>query len=88
MSEPTMMEAIRTPFGRRGGAFRKLRPDMDRINPWGCAIVRGHPHGATGGGLTTRMVAGLETTEGQVGLQVMCVGHGIATATIGERIHN
>jgi len=47
MSEPTMMEAIRTPFGRRGGAFRKLRPDMDGINPWGCAIVRGHPYGAT-----------------------------------------
>src|SRR5262249_47367953 len=27
MSEPVILEAIRTPFGRRGGAFRETRPD-------------------------------------------------------------
>jgi acetyl-CoA acetyltransferase len=27
MSEPVILEAVRTPFGRRGGAFREVRPD-------------------------------------------------------------
>jgi acetyl-CoA acetyltransferase len=32
------------------------------------------------------MVAGLAATDGTLGLQVMCIGHGMATATIIERI--
>src|SRR5690242_16767830 len=27
MSEPVIIEAVRTPFGRRGGALREARPD-------------------------------------------------------------
>src|SRR5918997_6193199 len=27
MNEPVILEAVRTPFARRGGAFRELRPD-------------------------------------------------------------
>jgi acetyl-CoA acetyltransferase len=27
MSEPLIIDAIRTPFGRRGGEFRETRPD-------------------------------------------------------------
>jgi acetyl-CoA acetyltransferase family protein len=64
----------------------ELKPDMDKVNPWGGAIAHGHPLGATGGGLMAKMVAGLEATDGQLGLQVMCIGHGMATATIIERI--
>ncbi|WP_047864858.1 thiolase family protein [Rubrobacter aplysinae] len=64
----------------------ELKPDMDRVNPWGGAIAHGHPLGATGGGLMAKLVAGLESTDGQLGLQVMCIGHGMATATVIERI--
>lgn len=64
----------------------ELKPDMEKVNPWGGAIAHGHPLGATGGGLMAKMVAGLEATDGQFGLQVMCIGHGMATATIIERI--
>ncbi len=64
----------------------ELEPDMDRVNPWGGAIAHGHPLGATGAGLMAKMLAGLEATDGQLGLQVMCVGHGMSTATILERI--
>jgi len=64
----------------------ELEPDMDRINPWGGAIAHGHPLGATGAGLMAKMLAGLEATDGQLGLQVMCIGHGMSTATIIERI--
>ena len=64
----------------------ELKPDMDRVNPWGGAIAHGHPLGATGAGLMAKMLAGLEATDGQLGLQVMCIGHGMSTATIIERI--
>ncbi|MDQ4001049.1 MAG: thiolase family protein [Actinomycetota bacterium] len=64
----------------------ELKPDMDRVNPWGGAIAHGHPLGATGAGLMAKMLAGLEATDGQLGLQVMCIGHGMSTATIVERI--
>ena len=27
MPQPVVIEAVRTPFGRKGGAFREIRPD-------------------------------------------------------------
>lgn len=65
---------------------RELGPDMDKVNPWGGAIAHGHPLGASGAGLMAKMLTGLEVTGGTLGLQVMCIGHGMATATIVERI--
>lgn len=65
---------------------RELEPDMTKVNPWGGAIAHGHPLGATGAGLMAKMLAGLEAVDGQLGLQVMCIGHGMATATVIERI--
>src|SRR5262249_28821532 len=65
---------------------RELKPDMRKVNPWGGAIAHGHPLGATGAGLMAKMLAGLEATGGRLGLQVMCIGHGMATATIVERV--
>ena len=64
----------------------ELNADMARVNPWGGAIAHGHPLGATGAGLMAKMIAGLEATGGTLGLQVMCIGHGQATATVIERI--
>ncbi len=64
----------------------ELQPDMEKVNPWGGAIAHGHPLGATGAGLMAKMLAGLEATDGQLGLQVMCIGHGMSTATILERV--
>ncbi len=60
--------------------------DPAKLNPWGGAIAHGHPLGATGAGLMAKMLAGLEATGGTLGLQTMCIGHGMATATIIERI--
>jgi acetyl-CoA C-acetyltransferase/acetyl-CoA acyltransferase len=65
---------------------QELNIPLDKVNPWGGAIAHGHPLGATGGGLMAKMLAGLEATGGQFGLQVMCIGHGQATATIVERV--
>src|SRR6185369_8910464 len=65
---------------------REFQPDRAKVNPWGGAIAHGHPLGATGAGLMAKMLAGLEATNGTLGLQVMCIGHGQATATVIERI--
>jgi len=65
---------------------REFGPAPEKLNPWGGAIAHGHPLGATGGGLMAKMLAGLEATGGMIGLQTMCIGHGMATATIIERI--
>ncbi len=68
------------------GWAREIKPDMSKVNPWGGAIAHGHPLGATGAGLMAKMVTGLEQTGGRLGLQTMCIGHGMATCTIIERI--
>jgi len=64
----------------------ELHPDMDRVNPNGGAIAMGHPLGATGGILMTKLLHELERVKGKYGLQTMCIGHGMATATIIERL--
>ena len=63
---------------------RELKPDMARVNPNGGAIALGHPLGATGAILMTKLVHELERTGARYGLQTMCIGHGMATATIIE----
>ena len=64
----------------------ELHADMDRVNPNGGAIALGHPLGATGGVLMTKLLHELERIEGRYGLQTMCIGHGMATATLIERL--
>jgi acetyl-CoA acyltransferase len=66
---------------------RQFKPDMDKLNAWGGAIAHGHPLGASGAALMAKMLCGLEQRDGQFGLQVMCIGHGMATATIIERLN-
>jgi acetyl-CoA acyltransferase len=65
---------------------KELEPDMERVNPNGGAIALGHPLGASGAVLMTKLVHELHRTGGQFGLQTMCIGHGMATATIIERV--
>jgi acetyl-CoA C-acetyltransferase len=59
---------------------------LEKTNPNGGAIALGHPLGATGGILMTKLVHELERTGGRYGLQTMCEGGGQANATIIERV--
>ncbi|HEY1914045.1 MAG TPA: acetyl-CoA C-acetyltransferase [Streptosporangiaceae bacterium] len=59
---------------------------LDKTNPNGGAIALGHPLGATGAILMTKLVHELQRTGGRYGLQTMCEGGGQANATIIERI--
>jgi acetyl-CoA acyltransferase len=65
---------------------KELGADMEKVNPQGGAIARGHPLGATGAVLMTRLVHELQRRKLHWGLQTMCIGHGMATATIIERV--
>ncbi|HLQ96986.1 MAG TPA: thiolase family protein [Pseudogracilibacillus sp.] len=65
---------------------KELQPDMDKVNPRGGAIALGHPLGASGARIATTLLHQLEDTGGKYGLQVMCIGFGMATATIIERL--
>jgi acetyl-CoA acetyltransferase len=65
---------------------RELEPDLARVNPNGGAIAHGHPLGATGAILMTKLVYELQRVRGKYGLQTMCIGHGMATATLIERM--
>ncbi len=64
----------------------EIGPDPVRVNSNGGAIAMGHPLGATGAILMTKLLHALERTGGRYGLQAMCIGHGMATATILERL--
>lgn len=65
---------------------RELEPDMAKVNPRGGAIALGHPLGASGARLMTTLLHELEDMDGKYGLQVMCIGFGMATATVIERL--
>jgi acetyl-CoA acyltransferase len=64
---------------------QEIEPPMERVNMQGGAIAMGHPLGCTGAKLMTTLVHTLERIGGHYGLQAMCIGHGMATATILER---
>jgi acetyl-CoA acyltransferase len=58
--------------------------DAQRLNPVGGAIALGHPLGASGAILMTRMVHHMRDHGLRYGLQTMCEGGGTANATLVE----
>jgi acetyl-CoA acetyltransferase family protein len=65
---------------------KELDVDLEVVNSNGGAIAHGHPLGATGAILMTKLVYELQRSGGRYGLQTMCIGHGMATATVVERL--
>lgn len=60
--------------------------DPATVNAGGGAIALGHPLGASGARLTTRLLHQLEQTQSRYGLQTMCEGGGQSNVTIIERL--
>ncbi len=61
---------------------RELHPDMALVNVNGGAIALGHPLGASGARLMTTLLHELERRDAHTGLQAMCCGGGLGTATV------
>jgi acetyl-CoA acyltransferase len=65
---------------------KELHPDMNKVNVNGGAIALGHPVGSSGARLMVTLLHELERRKARYGLQTMCCGGGIGTATIIERL--
>ena len=65
---------------------REVKADMSRVNVNGGAVALGHPLGATGARIMTTLLHELERSGGRYGMQLMCCGGGLGTATIIERL--
>jgi acetyl-CoA C-acetyltransferase len=60
--------------------------DRDKINVNGGAIAMGHPLGATGAMILGTVLDELERTNKSTALVTLCIGGGMGTATIIERV--
>jgi len=58
----------------------------DRVNVNGGAIAMGHPLGATGAILLGTLLDEMERRDVETGLATLCVGGGMGTATLIERL--
>lgn len=69
-----------------GSWLVEIEPDLDRVNVNGGSIAIGHPLGSSGARLMTILIDELERRGGRYGLQSMCCGGGLGTATIVEAL--
>ncbi len=65
---------------------RGLDLDPAKVNPNGGAIALGHPVGATGSVIITKLLHELIRVNGRYGLATMCIGGGQGITTIWERV--
>ena len=66
--------------------MKALEIDHAKMNVNGGAIAMGHPLGATGAMILGTMVDELERSDKETALVTLCVGGGMGTATIIERV--
>jgi acetyl-CoA C-acetyltransferase len=64
----------------------ELGIDSEKLNPFGGAIALGHPFGMTGARIMTTLLNGLEATDGEFGIDSMCVAGGMGQAMIVQRL--
>jgi acetyl-CoA C-acetyltransferase len=64
----------------------ELGIDPEKLNPFGGAIALGHPFGMTGARIMTTLLNDLDTLDGTIGLETMCVAGGMGQAMIVERL--
>ncbi len=65
---------------------KALGLDPAKTNPNGGAIAIGHPVGASGAVISTKLLYELQRTNGRFGLATMCIGGGQGIAVIFERL--
>lgn len=65
---------------------RDLKFDMSKVNVNGGAIAIGHPVGASGARILTTLLYEMKKRDAKTGLATLCIGGGMGTALIVERI--
>jgi len=66
--------------------IKELGMNMKKINPNGGAIALGHPLGASGAIILTKLLHELERRSLRYGLATLCIGGGLGIATIVENL--
>ncbi len=66
--------------------IKELNMDLDRVNVNGGAIALGHPLGATGSILMTKLLHEMERRDVKYGLVTLCIGGGQGITTIVENL--
>ncbi|MDN5352105.1 MAG: acetyl-CoA C-acetyltransferase [Clostridiales bacterium] len=66
--------------------LRELPFDMDKVNVDGGAISLGHPTGATGGVLLTKLIYSMKRHNVQTGLLTLCIGGGQGMSVMLENL--
>jgi acetyl-CoA acyltransferase len=66
--------------------LKTVGADPEKFNYNGGAIALGHPLGGSGAKLITTLLNELERQDARYGLVTMCIGHGMGTGTIIERL--
>ena len=64
----------------------ELGISFDKLNVNGGAIALGHPFGMTGARIMTTLLNGLDDTDGEFGVESMCVGGGQGMAMVVQRL--
>ncbi|GFZ31259.1 acetyl-CoA acetyltransferase [Clostridium zeae] len=65
---------------------KDLNFDMSKVNVNGGAIALGHPVGASGARILVSLLHEMEKREAKKGLATLCIGGGLGTALIVERV--
>jgi len=60
--------------------------DMEKVNVNGGAVAIGHPIGASGARILVTLLYEMMKRESRYGLATLCIGGGMGTALIVERI--
>jgi acetyl-CoA C-acetyltransferase len=66
--------------------IRELALDSSRINIYGGAVALGHPIGASGARILTTLVHAMKDRGERHGVASLCVGGGMGTAVVVERV--
>lgn len=67
--------------------IKELNLDLNKVNVNGGAIALGHPIGATGAILMTRLLYEMKRRKAQFGAATLCIGGGLGIATIVEMLN-
>ena len=65
---------------------KDLNFDMSKVNVNGGAIALGHPVGASGARILTTLLYEMEKRDAKKGLATLCIGGGMGTALVVERV--
>ena len=86
LADMDLIEANEAFAAQSVAVARDLGFDMDKVNVNGGALSLGHPVGASGARIIVTLIHEMMKRGSKLGLATLCIGGGMAVATIWERV--